>query len=55
MNDYKSVINILQHMFMLADLYTQDTEDRTMNFCSLWNIKWILCWEMGGFLFCLSA
>lgn len=55
MNDCKSVINILQHMFMLADLYTQDTEDRTMNFCSLWNIKWVLCWEMGGFFFCLSA
>lgn len=39
MNDYKSVISILQHMHMLADLYTQHTEDTTVNFCSLWFIK----------------
>lgn len=39
--------NILQHTCMLADLYTQDVDDMTMNFFSVW--------EMGGLLFSLSA
>lgn len=39
MSDYKSVISILQHTYVLADLYIKDVEDTTMNFCSLWIIK----------------